>query len=332
MDQLKQSAEDLKNNVSGQIGEYQKAIAMCKNFKGNKEEEEKVVDKLNATYGDTLGYFDSVSSWYSALIKDSQAYCDQLIIEAQMRQLANKIGENQAEYNSIKYNPDGSLKGYSKKRDTEWYLGTERDNAGNVNLKVKQREIAGTSDWEKASSRITAITRENNSLKAQMNELAGRLGKIYYPAKGSKYRSVGNMGYSQIKSELADIDKQMDNKDLSKSEYDDLASRRKRLQDRKNQLDIESGRKSAPKTHTPKTKHETYKTEIQKIDDQLKKLKDQYVNASDNTRDDINTKILTLERKKAEVELKYQESERPKKLFPQMTLTRNLHILNLSGN
>lgn len=324
MKELKQSAEELKSSVSGQIGEYENAIATCKNFKGNKEEEKKIVDKLNATYGDTLGYFDSVSSWYSALIKNSQAYCDQLIIEAQMRQLANKIGENQAEYNSIKYNPDGSLKKYSPKRKT--HSEYDVDAYGNPINKREVQEV-GTSDVEKASSRLTNITRENNFLRRQMNELAGRLSKIYYPAKGSKYRNVNNMGYNQIKSEMADIDKQMDNKDLSESEYSDLASRRKTLQDRKNELDVESGRKSAPKAKKTTTKKDTYKTETQKIDDQLKKLKDQYINASDDTKDDLNAKIQTLERKKAEIELEYKKSEVPKNITTSTDAEKQLDYL-----
>lgn len=325
MDQLKQSAEELKSSVSSQVGEYEKAIAMCKNFKGDKEDEKKIVDKLNATYGDTLGYFDSVASWYNALIKDSQAYCDQLIIEAQMRQLANQIGENESKKNELIYNPDGTIKKYSKARKTDTEYDT--DAYGNV-TGTRKIELVGSSDWEKASSRVTAITRQNYFLRAQMNELAGRLSKTVYPVRGNSSPSTSNRSYGQISSRIDQIDKEMKNPNLSKSEYDRLASERKGLAKQKKDLDIQSGKASAPKTHTPKTKHETYKTETQKIDDQLKKLKDQYVNASDNTKDDINSKIQTLERKRAEIELTYKKSEVPKKIVTSNDAEKQLDYLD----
>ena len=70
-------------------------IEKLRNFTGTKAQEKKMVEELNATYGTTMGYFSSVSEWYQALVKNSEAYCEQMVIEARMRQLANAIATEQ---------------------------------------------------------------------------------------------------------------------------------------------------------------------------------------------------------------------------------------------
>lgn len=87
---LKQAVQQEMSIAQGRIAQYNQDIAKTKEFKGSKTEEKKIVDELNQRYGDTIGYFSSVQQWYNALIKDSKSYCDQLIIEAEMRAYANQ--------------------------------------------------------------------------------------------------------------------------------------------------------------------------------------------------------------------------------------------------
>jgi len=78
-------------SASGGVSELEVYLSKLKDWKGSKEEEEKLVAVLNGTYGETMGYFSSVSSWYDALTKNSEAYCRQLVNEARARQLSNEI-------------------------------------------------------------------------------------------------------------------------------------------------------------------------------------------------------------------------------------------------
>lgn len=87
-----------------------KDIAATKNFTGTKAEEQKVVEELNDRYGATIGYFTSVSDWYKALVADSEAYCQQMILEARIRKLANQIADEQEFQWGLTHNPDGTLK------------------------------------------------------------------------------------------------------------------------------------------------------------------------------------------------------------------------------
>ena len=75
-----------------------------------KKEEQALVNELNNTYGQTMGYFDSVSKWYKALTKNSEAYCEQLVIEAEMRELANEYADLSKEKRSLWFDDDGKMK------------------------------------------------------------------------------------------------------------------------------------------------------------------------------------------------------------------------------
>ena len=82
-------------------------IQRLKQFKGTKAEEIKIVNEMNDTYGETMGYFSSVASWYDALVKNSEAYCRQMVIEAKTRMYANKIAEKEEQLRA--YREDGVI-------------------------------------------------------------------------------------------------------------------------------------------------------------------------------------------------------------------------------
>lgn len=85
-------------------------IATLKNFNGTKEQEDKLVARMNNTYGDTMGYFSTVAGWYNALTKNSKAYCDQMIIEARIRKLVNEIAEIENKKSAIIFDESGKKK------------------------------------------------------------------------------------------------------------------------------------------------------------------------------------------------------------------------------
>ena len=68
-------------------------IAKLKDFTGTKADEVKVCNDLNAKYGEALGYYSSVAQWYDKLTRYSEVYCEQMVLEAQARQLANGVAE-----------------------------------------------------------------------------------------------------------------------------------------------------------------------------------------------------------------------------------------------
>lgn len=175
-------------------------IAMKNTGKDTTKEEKKIIGELNDTYGETMGYFDSVSKWYDALIKNSEAYCRQMVIEARMRQLANQIAEKEAENHSIIYDDKGNKRRYSKKRETEiideW--GVDRD-GNRVLAKREVKEKKGSSDLDKAVQKLKDNSAVIKNLQSQMSASAKEAGQIVIPVKGSSVRP-GTGGHATPKS------------------------------------------------------------------------------------------------------------------------------------
>lgn len=191
---LKQKLEDENKTVANHKAQLTQDIATLKNWHGTKTQEKKIVEELNGRYGETLGYFSSVSDWYQALIADSKDYCLQLEIEAQMRALANQKAENDQKIHDIRYNADGTLRRYDKTQQKSWkdtskgWLDTWADSflAGNGMASPFRKEVTvkGTSPLEVANAKLYTLYGENHSIDARMDKLAQQSANITYRRRG----------------------------------------------------------------------------------------------------------------------------------------------------
>ncbi|WP_270368666.1 viral A-type inclusion protein [Bacteroides stercoris] len=73
-----------------------------KNFTGSKEQEKAKVEELNRKYGESFGYYKTLSEWYDALIQKSEDYVQVLLHQANVQNLVKKAAEADEEVNKIK--------------------------------------------------------------------------------------------------------------------------------------------------------------------------------------------------------------------------------------
>lgn len=153
------------------------------------KEEKKIVGELNDAYGDAMGYFDSVSRWYDALIANSEDYCRQMVIEAKTRRLANQIAEKEAETHSLIYDDKGNKKKYSTKRETR-LITTGQVDAGDGKIIpiYDNEEIPGTSELEKVNQQIRDNNAQVKDLQKQMQDAVAEAAKLDFKVKGSATR------------------------------------------------------------------------------------------------------------------------------------------------
>ena len=179
------SYDSVKESMAGVRAQMESDLATLKNWKGNKEEEAALVDRLNNRYGETMGYFASVADWYKALTANSAAWCRQMENEARMRKLADEAAEIQQGIHDIRYNDDGSTKMYSKKRKLR--LRNDMPFATMGNLAVAgSEEIVGSSDLDKATSKYRELQSSLAGVRKQMDALAKET--VEYAVKGSSER------------------------------------------------------------------------------------------------------------------------------------------------
>ena len=156
-------------------------IAKLKAFKGSKEEEKKLVGEMNNTYGDAMGYYSTVAQWYTALVGNSKAYCNQMINEIRIRDLANKAADLQQKRHDFTHDDNGKTRRFSKKRKTRQVaIGQVDAGDGKIIPQYANVEVKGSSDYEKANAKVTDLYRKEQVVRKQMESLVRENTKITY--------------------------------------------------------------------------------------------------------------------------------------------------------
>ena len=156
-------------------------IAKLKAFKGSKEEEKKLVGEMNNTYGDAMGYYSTVAQWYTALVGNSKAYCNQMINEIRIRDLANKAADLQQKRHDFTHDDNGKTRRFSKKRKTRQVaIGQVDTGDGKIIPQYADVEVKGSSDYEKANAKVTDLYRKEQNVRKQMESLVRENAKITY--------------------------------------------------------------------------------------------------------------------------------------------------------
>ena len=183
-EQLTGRLKDAKEAVADNIAQLYKDIAVTKDWNGTKAQEKKKVEELNNRYGETMGYFSSVSEWYKALTENSQAYCDQLTIEATMRALANQAATNNMKLDDLEEKrKKASTVQQTRAQQHPFLYGMMV--AEGANLDVMHERIKGTSERERIDAQIKAVKADNLRLKQQMAAYAKKGQAITFKVKGS---------------------------------------------------------------------------------------------------------------------------------------------------
>lgn len=184
----KDRQDELNTTMTNASSEISIMITRLKDFNGSKTDEQKLIKDCNDKYGDAMGYYGSVSDWYAVLTANSKTYCDQLVNEAKMRQLANQAADAEQNAHDIKYNKDGSLK-YYKTKGAPKIVKDENASPVSKLLGTDYKVEYGQSDKSKAEGQRNQKLREANSLKQQMvavnKSIMSQEAKMRQPVKGT---------------------------------------------------------------------------------------------------------------------------------------------------
>lgn len=183
-EQLTGRLKDAKEAVADNIAQLYKDIAVTKDWNGTKAQEKKKVEELNNRYGETMGYFSSVSEWYKALTENSQAYCEQLTIEATMRALANQAATNNLKLDDLKKKREKASTVQQTLAQQHPFLYAPIVAEG-ANPYAMHTRIKGTSEREQIDAQIAAVRKDNQELQQQMAAYAKKGREIKFKVKGS---------------------------------------------------------------------------------------------------------------------------------------------------
>ena len=183
-------------------------IATLKNFKGSKEQEKTMVQQMNTKYGEAMGYYSTVSQWYQALTANSKTYCDQMINEITIRNLANQAADLQQQRYDYTHDKNGRTKKFSTENQKEMVKANKGDLGAFLLGGVWYKYVAkaGTSQKAEADRVATNLYRQEQNLKKRMEALVKQNQNINYkhtagysatsPTLNTSTSSGGNAGGS----------------------------------------------------------------------------------------------------------------------------------------
>lgn len=186
VDKLSEAEQEAKmvhqqaaQQISSVRSEMMQNIAALKNFKGSKEQEKAIVQQMNTKYGEAMGYYSTVSQWYQALTANSKAYCNQMINEITIRNLANQAADLQQQ----RYDYSHDKYGRTKKFSAEKQIGLVKAQKGDPgafrmgNEWVRKYE---TSQKAEADKVVTNLYRQEQNIKKRMEALVKQNQNISY--------------------------------------------------------------------------------------------------------------------------------------------------------
>lgn len=172
LSEAEQKAKMVHQQTAQQIAsvrsEMMQNIAALKNFKGSKEQEKAMVQQMNTKYGEAMGYYSTVSQWYQTLTANSKAYCNQMINEITIRNLANQAADLQQQRYDYTHDKNGKVKKFDN-RDKIGYVKGE-------GLQI----LPGTSQKAEADKVVTNLYRQEQNIKKRMEALVRQNQNISY--------------------------------------------------------------------------------------------------------------------------------------------------------
>lgn len=199
----KMAHQQTAQQIASVRSEMMQNIATLKNFKGSKEQEKAMVQQMNTKYGEAMGYYSTVSQWYQTLTANSKTYCDQMINEITIRNLANQAADLQQQRYDYAHDKNGRTKKFSTEKQISLVKAKEGDpgafRMGNVWVRKYE-----TSQKAEADKVVTNLYRQEQNLKKRMEALVKRNQNISYkhtagysatpPSLNTSTGSTGNVG------------------------------------------------------------------------------------------------------------------------------------------
>lgn len=119
--------------------ELKSVIDEIKNFTGSKEQEKAKVEELNRKYGESFGYYKTLSEWYDTIIQKSEDYVQSLFLQAKVQNLVKKASEVDEKIAEAEAKDESEF-------DTWWGYGGKVDRFFSSDQSYKQNN---NGRWEK---------------------------------------------------------------------------------------------------------------------------------------------------------------------------------------
>ena len=175
----KMTHQQTAQQIASVRSEMMQNIAALKNFKGSKEQEKAMVQQMNNKYGEAMGYYSTVSQWYQTLTANSKAYCNQMINEITIRNLANQAADLQQQRYDYTHDKNGRTKKFSAEKQIG-LVKAQKGDPGAFRMGNEWVRKYETSQKAEADKVVTNLYRQEQNIKKRMEALVRQNQNISY--------------------------------------------------------------------------------------------------------------------------------------------------------
>ena len=175
----KMTHQQTAQQIASVRSEMMQNIAALKNFKGSKEQEKAMVQQMNTKYGEAMGYYSTVSQWYQTLTANSKAYCNQMINEITIRNLANQAADLQQQRYDYTHDKNGRTKKFSAEKQIG-LVKAQKGDPGAFRMGNEWVRKYETSQKAEADKVVTNLYRQERNIKKRMEALVKQNQNISY--------------------------------------------------------------------------------------------------------------------------------------------------------
>ena len=175
----KMTHQQTAQQIASVRSEMMQNIAALKNFKGSKEQEKAMVQQMNTKYGEAMGYYSTVSQWYQTLTANSKAYCNQMINEITIRNLANQAADLQQQRYDYSHDKYGRTKKFSEEKQIG-LVKAQKGDPGAFRMGNEWVRKYETSQKAEADKVVTNLYRQEQNIKKRMEALVRQNQNISY--------------------------------------------------------------------------------------------------------------------------------------------------------
>ena len=175
----KMTHQQTAQQIASVRSEMMQNIAALKNFKGSKEQEKAMVQQMNNKYGEAMGYYSTVSQWYQTLTANSKAYCNQMINEITIRNLANHAADLQQQRYDYTHDKNGRTKKFSAEKQIG-LVKAQKGDPGAFRMGNEWVRKYETSQKAEADKVVTNLYRQEQNIKKRMEALVRQNQNISY--------------------------------------------------------------------------------------------------------------------------------------------------------
>jgi len=303
-EELKAQTEAYNSAVAEATAKMNEEIAGLRQLMDSNKDTTAAVNRLNETYGDTFGTFQTAEEWYDRLIDKSKEYALVMGLEARAKVISQQLSEKMMQKYDAEQRAaaakekDGDARTYSKLDYTQGVPGMGGGMARSITLKT---------DYGAAMDEVEKYDAEANKLQNDLNNLYSSINDAKESLKGNGGAADETAeSYNTVCEAIQEQEKLLRN--YSKSQTDSIEKTKAEIAELKRKKAEYEKLLGIGSTDKPATTSATApKGSLRYVEEQIKTKKDVYDLAIDpEARAKVKRELDELETQKRIIELQVE--------------------------